>query len=182
MSLATRFDEPELAPIAVDWELMFTQAPTKSGLLYWRSLLAGRIMPERSDLDPRAMARLLPHVNLVEVRQTAPGTWNYIVTLQGGHSREVLGAVQGRKLSEIFPPALAARWRGAFDLPRSSKIPVRLVTGANTKGKSDMVSEALVAPLGPPSHVTALFWVFVASRYGASAMPEKRLHAGVAAQ
>lgn len=185
MSLASRFEESEfspieLSPIAVDWDLGFTRAPTKSALLYWRSLLAGRAMPDRHDLDPRAMARFLAHVNLVNVREDAAGSCNYVVMLQGSHSREVLGSVQGRKLSEIFAQAAAVRWRGCFDLSRASQVPVRLVTRANTTGRNCVASETLIAPLGSPTGVVALFWVFAAWYDGAIAAPETGLRAGAA--
>jgi hypothetical protein len=172
MSLTSRFEEPELSPVAVDWELGFTRAATKSGLLYWRSLLARRAMPERHDLDPRAMARFLSFVSLVDVCAAAPGAWNYVVTLQGSHSREVLGAVQGQKLADIFAPAVAARWRGCFDLSRSSRLPVRLMTRA-TMSKTHLDCEALIAPLGSSGGVDALFWVFDAWRENQFAVPQK---------
>lgn len=173
MSLASRFDEPEWAPIAVDWNLGFSRAPTRNGLIYWRSLLCARAMPERHDLEPRAMARFLAHVNLVEAQPHGRSAWNYLATLQGSHLREMLGPVAGPSLPEIFPSMVASRWRSAFDLVRSSGVPLRIVTDESIGGRNQLACEALVAPLGKGRDVSALFWVFAAWRGGKSAIPEK---------
>ncbi|HEY3778680.1 MAG TPA: PAS domain-containing protein [Rhizomicrobium sp.] len=169
MSFTNRFDEHELWPIAIDWDLAFSRPETQQGYRYWQSLRQGRAMPERRELDPRAMARFLSFVNLVEMAPARAGAWNYTVTLQGSHSREVLGAAQGRSLAEIFPKPAFARWRSCFDLPRSGRMPVRLLTRASIRGKHHLACEALLAPLGRSPSVEALFWVFAAWRDGRSA-------------
>jgi hypothetical protein len=171
-----------LWPVALDWELAFTRPATQEGFHYWQSLRGARAMPQRSELDPRAMVRFLSCVNLVETAPAGPGSWNYIVTLQGSHSREVLGAAQGRNLSEIFPKAVFARWRNCFDLPRSSRRAVRLVTRVSSGGKNHFACEALLAPLGQASGVEALFWVFCAWPYAKIPGPEKNIPAPAEAQ
>jgi hypothetical protein len=51
---------------------------------YWRSVLNGRTMPARSDIDPAGMRRLLPHVFLIDVVDRPPRfRWRLVGTRIG---------------------------------------------------------------------------------------------------
>jgi hypothetical protein len=158
-SAARLSPQSELSPVTVDWDLAFLQAPTRQGLAYWQSLRNGHQFPSRRALSPRAMRNFLGHVNLVDVVPGAGSSFDYIISLQGEHAREVFGRLAGRKLREILSPALEQRWRKSFDLPRTATAPVRLFTRAGTAGKNWLACEALLAPLGEDSRVQTLFWV-----------------------
>jgi hypothetical protein len=164
-SLARISPQSELAPITVDWELAFTRPATKSALAYWRSLCRGRPMPARTDLNPRAMREFLNHVSVVDVVPDPAHAFEYIVSLQGMHPREVLGNVKGRRLEEIFSQELAERWRGCFEHSRAAAAPVRLLTRASTLAKNWLACEVLIAPLANDAgQLQSLFWVFAAWR------------------
>lgn len=152
--------QSELSPITVDWDLAFVQAPTRQGLAYWQSLRNSHQFPSRRALSPQAMRNFLGHVNLVDVVPGAGGSFDYIISLQGEHAREVFGHLAGRKLHEILSPPLEQRWRKSFDLPRAAAAPLRLFMRAGTAGKNWLGCEALLAPLGEAGRVHALFWVF----------------------
>jgi hypothetical protein len=122
-------------------------------------------MPARSELSPRAMRDFLSHVSVVDVVADAVHGFEYIVSLQGMHSREVLGNVKGRRLGEILSPELAERWRDCFGHSRAAAAPVRLLTRASTLSKNWLACEALIAPLGDGGgQLRSLFWVFAAWR------------------
>ena len=161
MKPAVQLQDPELWPITVDWELDFLRAPTRQALAYWRALAGGRRMPARSELSPRAMKNFIAFTNLIDVTNVREDRRDYMVSLQSGHSRDVLGDVKGRRLCDIFPPTLEQRWRECFDLPSDSQSPVRLLTRASTQNKNWLACEVLLAPLGESQRVQALFWVLV---------------------
>jgi hypothetical protein len=162
MEAVQNLEQPGLWPITVDWELRFSSPQVQKALAHWQSLLGGRQMPARRELNPRAMKAFIHYVNLVDVIPTSTGQWDYVVALQSAHGSEILGDVKGRRFAEIFPPAMVQRWRGCFDLPRRSGAPVRLLTRASTQRRNWLACEALLAPLGEGQEVTAIFWVFIA--------------------
>ena len=161
MKPAVQFQQPELWPITVDWELRFSRPQAQKALAYWQSLLAGRQMPARRELTPRAMKAFITYVNLVDVLSLGNDKWDYVISLQSADAHAVLGDIKGRRLAEIFPFAIERRWRGSFDLPRAGKAPVRLLTRASTGGKNWLACEVLLAPLGEREVVDSIFWVTV---------------------
>jgi hypothetical protein len=55
---------------------------------YWRSLLAGRPMPARSDIDPAALGRLLPNIFLIDViGRPSRFRWRLVGTAIGAAER-----------------------------------------------------------------------------------------------
>ena len=58
---------------------------------YWRSKLAGRKMPSRSDLDPTEIKTHLPSIILVDVLYDADGKADFVYRLLGTHEVEVRG-------------------------------------------------------------------------------------------
>ena len=162
MDAAPQIQQPFVWPITVDWELAFTRPPAQKAIAYWRSLLHGRRMPTRRELNPQAMKDFLKYVNLVDVLSLAAGEWDYAVSLQSTDACEVLGDIKGRRFAEVFPPHHAQRWRNSFDLPREEKTPVRLLTRASTRNKNWLACEVLLAPLGEHDRVTSIFWLTAA--------------------
>jgi hypothetical protein len=122
-------------------------------------------MPARGELSPRAMQDFLSHVSVVDVVADPVHGFEYIVSLQGMHPREVLGNVKGRRLGEIFSLELAHRWRSSFERSRAASAPVRLLTRASTLAKNWLACETFIAPLGDGAgQLQSLFWVFAAWR------------------
>jgi hypothetical protein len=157
--------EGELSPIAIHRDLAFVQPATRKGHAYWHGLCGERPMPARGDLRPRAMREFLDHVNLVDVIADGADRFDYAVSLQGTRGRDLFGHMQGRRFSEMFPPALEARWRDSFEVIRVERAPMRFLTRASTFGKKWLLCEALLAPLGDEVHgLNAIFWVFASWR------------------
>ena len=67
---------------------------------YWHSVLDGRPMPSRRDIDPAGMRRLLPHVFLIDVIGQPPGfRWRLVGTRIGDVERREL---TGKSLEETI--------------------------------------------------------------------------------
>lgn len=150
-----------LAPITLDWDLGFTRTPTRFVLGYWRSLCAGRTMPQRREINPRPIRSFLRHVNLIDIRSEASGRVDYIVSLQGQHALEVFGPIAHKKLDDALPAHISERWRNCFDIARTAMRPVRFASRIASGGKLWLDSESLLAPLGQGKDVDSLLLVFV---------------------
>jgi hypothetical protein len=159
VSVARLEPQSRMFPITVDWQLAFLRPESARGLDYWQSLCAGRPMPHRRELNPRAMKGFLNYVNLVDVATDADGTVDYVLSLQSAHARDVFGPMAGR-LDQFLPVPVRQRWRDCFDLPRLSGRPARVSTRVSTVGKDWLACEALFAPLGD-GEVNSVLWVFI---------------------
>lgn len=85
---------------------------------YWTALSAGRLMPARSEVDPRGISGALHHTFLVE--RIAPGLARF--RLAGQHLSDIMGMdVRGMPLSTFFTPKardpLAELVKAVFDDP-----------------------------------------------------------------
>lgn len=141
--------EASFAPITVDWDLKFTKPYMKAAFEYWRSLCAGRKMPQRRELDPRSMREFLSHVNLVNVVRAADGSVaDYVLGLQGQHAVETYGPIVRRNLRQVLPPPIEARWRSCFGVACSAARPARFHSQVCAGGKLWLEAEVLLAPLG----------------------------------
>lgn len=141
--------EPSVSPLVLDWELAFERAPTKQAFAYWQSLCKGRITPRRRELSPMRMRPFLTHVNLVDIARAYGGAQpDYIMALQGQHSRDIYGEVAHRKLHEALPPHIVQRWLYAFGHVLEAARPARFFSSISTGGDSCLKGEALIAPLG----------------------------------
>ena len=149
-------------PLTVDWKLDFSKPPLQKARSYWQALCRDRRMPRRRELDPRAMKEFIRYVNLVDIVRSGTNAYEYIVSLQSNHARDVLGNIENRPLHEILPPAVAQRWRSAFDLPCLHAAPVRLTTRTSTIDRQWLDCEILLAPLGS-GDADAIFWAAMAS-------------------
>lgn len=156
-----RRSDAEAAQIAVDWDLAFSQPATNMAFFYWRSLCGARKMPARHELSPQAMRAFLTYVNLIDiVADPVNGSFEYRVSLQGQHARDVHGHVARRKLDEALPRQSEQRWSYCFETVRQAARPARFRSLIN--GKQWLDGELLVAPLGDEKNgVESLFCVLV---------------------
>ncbi len=155
--------EQSLPPIAVDDSLSFVQPATIAALAYWKSKLGGRSMPARADLDPREMRSFMPHIALVELRQTADGSQDYYIRLSGTNIEQVFGRLTGQLISEFLPPEIEARWRRMFDAARDAGAPVRITGRVAFQRKTWLQCELMIAPLGTDGKTISMFFVAVAT-------------------
>lgn len=85
---------------------------------YWKELCAGRLMPNRSDVDPRGISSILEHAFILE--KIAPGMAK--IRLAGQAINDVLGMeMRGMPISALFSPEarheIQAALENLFDGP-----------------------------------------------------------------
>ncbi|WP_287013773.1 PAS domain-containing protein [Actibacterium sp.] len=90
---------------------------------YWEGLRAGRVLPDRAEVDPRGLERALDHVFILE--RVAPGIVRFRVA--GSHLAGLMGMeISGMPLSALFTaaarPALAAHVQRLFDGPQTLRL------------------------------------------------------------
>ncbi len=112
---------------------------------YWEGLRAGRIVPQRSEVDPRGIERALEQAFVLE--RIAPGVARFRIA--GMHLNDVMGMeVRGMPLSALFAPAaredLGSLLEGVFDVPRSAEIALTAEPGL---GKPALEARMLLLPL-----------------------------------
>ncbi|MCG6903054.1 MAG: PAS domain-containing protein [Rhodobacter sp.] len=112
---------------------------------YWEGLRNGRLMPDRSEVDPRGMENALEFAFMLEC--VAPGVAR--VRIAGMHLNDLLGMeVRGMPLTALFEPA--ARERVAEVLARITNTPhvadLRLSSGRGV-GRALLTAQMYLAPL-----------------------------------
>jgi hypothetical protein len=152
-----------LPGIEIDKTLSFRHPLNVEALGYWRSLLKGRAMPARADLDPRAMRGFLADMGLMETRKKADGTSDYFVRLAGTRTEQIYGPVTGKLISEFLPPEIEARWRGALDAAVAAGGPVRTIGRMAFQKRTWLEVECLVAPLGDDGQTISMLMIVVAT-------------------
>lgn len=142
----------------IDPEVMLTQATTIKIYDYWRARRGTRIMPARSDIQPKDMRGLLPHAGLIE----AVGN-DYRVRLAGTHAEEIMGQITGKLFHEFLTPEIEARWRSVCDEARRTRGPLSVTGRLAFQGKNWLQTETFVGPLGEEGQeITMLLLGFVA--------------------
>lgn len=151
-----------LSPNEFDWTLSFEHRPNIQAYAYWSERSAGRRMPLRSDLDPRAMRQFTSHVGLVELRPLEGGNVDYFIRRAGSKWEEVYGPMTGKLLADFLPSHIQPAWREAFGKVREAGTPVRLTAQVDFLNKNWLQIEMLIAPLGEGDVASMLFTSFVA--------------------
>jgi hypothetical protein len=120
---------------------------------YWQSLCNGRIMPARSEVDPRILAGVLDRVFLLE--RLAPGLARF--RLAGAHLSDLMGMeVRGMPVSCFFLPeardAFAEALESVFSEP--AKVDMWLTGPRRLTGRT-MAARLMLLPLRDAAgHVT----------------------------
>jgi hypothetical protein len=112
---------------------------------YWDSLRAGRIVPDRSEVDPRDMSGLLRHTFLLE--KIAPGLARFRLT--GRNVSHLMGIdLQGMPLSALFLPetraTLAETLSAVFDEPAVARLKIE---SPPAFARQRLAAEAILLPL-----------------------------------
>ncbi|MEL7459565.1 MAG: PAS domain-containing protein [Pseudomonadota bacterium] len=112
---------------------------------YWDSLRADRLVPDRSDVDPRGLAGALEHAFVLE--RIAPGLARFRVA--GMHLSDLMGLeVRGMPISAIFSPdsrpKLATALEATFQEPAQVRMQLR---GEEGVGRTALGGELLILPL-----------------------------------
>ncbi|MCV6598419.1 MAG: PAS domain-containing protein [Mangrovicoccus sp.] len=129
---------------------------------YWEGLRAGRLVPRRSDVDPRGIDRALEHAFILE--RIAPGMARF--RLAGMHLNDLMGMeVRGMPLTSFFSPQerrdVSELLEYVFEEP--AKVRLRL-TAERSIGKPSLEAELLLLPLKSDlGDISRVLGCFVAS-------------------
>jgi hypothetical protein len=112
---------------------------------YWIRAAGGRKMPARSDLDPLQLARLLPHLGLIDVRA---GLEQACYRLAGTGLRDIYGQeITGKRLDELCSGERADYWRRVHARVAEGGLPLSGVVRGPTHGRDHVVLFWLRLPL-----------------------------------
>lgn len=112
---------------------------------YWEALRAGRLVPLRSEVDPRGIEGALDQSFILE--RVAPQVARFRVT--GGHLCDVMGMeVRGMPLTAMLSPASRQRAGEAlatvFDGPQTAEFILAAETGL---GRPELPARLLILPM-----------------------------------
>ncbi len=112
---------------------------------YWEALRRGRLVPARSDVDPRGIERALEYAFIIE--RVAPGMGRF--RLAGMHLNDLMGMeVRGMPLTAMFTPEgrrrIAEVTEAMFQDPAIVELTLRAETGI---GKPPLNARLLLLPL-----------------------------------
>ncbi len=112
---------------------------------YWDALRGARLVPDRSEVDPRGIERALEHAFILE--QVAPGVGR--LRIAGGHLSDLLGMeVRGMPLSALFLPEaridLASTLEQVCTTPSMATLSLQAETGI---GKPALDARLVLLPM-----------------------------------
>ncbi len=112
---------------------------------YWEALRQGRLVPQRSDIDPRGIERALEYAFVLE--RVAPQVARF--RLAGLHLTDLMGMeVRGMPLSTLFSPMARARLAEALGATFAGPAIVELKLTAETGlGKPALEARMILLPL-----------------------------------
>lgn len=120
---------------------------------YWLEKSAGRRMPERADINPCEIARLLPNISLVEVG--SQGTFKF--RLAGTRLREIFDReITGLSFADIDWGEKRDYWLSAFKWTAGEGKPTQGVLTGPRLHKEHLVQYWMKLPLGPMGKVSML--------------------------
>jgi len=138
-----------------DPTLAFTDPCYEQLLTLWRTKAGDRIMPVRSDMPPRALKGILPHVLMFERISQNPSSYRW--RLVGTSLTAVLGEHTGQSFEESVPPEHLPRWVGCCDFVLDGGQPIRFLGRVHVNGREYLDAENLFVPLandnGDPSFI-----------------------------
>ena len=128
-----------------DFREQTQQGPVGQIEAYWEGLRKGRIMPSRSEVDPRGISGVLEHAFILE--RVARGIGRF--RLAGMHLNDVMGMeVRGMPLTALILPdsrdAMSAALASVFDEPAVVRLSLVSDTGL---GRSQMDAKMVLLPL-----------------------------------
>ena len=122
-----------------------TPRPISELEAYWEGLRNGRLVPLRSEIDPRGMSGALEHAFVAE--RIAPGMARLRVS--GMHLADLMGMeMRGMPLSSLFEPegrgALAETLEAVFAEPAAAKLDL---VSPSSFGRSSLKADMILLPL-----------------------------------
>ncbi len=125
---------------------------------YWEALRGGRLIPKRSEIDPRGIEQILEYAFIIE--RIAPGIAR--LRIAGSHLTDMMGMeVRGMPLTAFFAPAARRRVSGLleemFQTPAIVDLRMTSQTIAATAIPARMILLPLKSDLGDVSRCLGCF-------------------------
>ncbi len=152
-------------PVEVDLDVGLKADVLQQIHAYWVSKCGAGTMPDRLDIDPHEMGRLLPFVSLFEVSRTADGI-ELFPRLAGQEMERVMGPIHLRPLDQTLAPHIVERWKNIAAIVVEIRKPIRTVGVVHHREKHYIRSEVYAAPLthgGPDVGMILVGTVFTMS-------------------
>ncbi len=124
----------------------------REGIAYWQSLCGDHAMPQRADLNPRAIPRLLSRLVLIRVLEDGADFEYVIVGDEVG--RAYRAPLAHRRISDIERemPNTIGFWATVYRQMYRSGLPVAVHMVAGYDGEANFSDgEVVLLPLGPAS-------------------------------
>jgi hypothetical protein len=117
---------------------------------YWRSCAKNRSMPSRADINPAAIAALLPGISILEA---APGS-RLIYRLAGTRLREIFGQeVTGKSVFDLGLGEKQSYWRAVYRRVIDEKLPMQGAVKGPVVDRDHVVLFWMRLPLGDDAAV-----------------------------
>jgi hypothetical protein len=112
---------------------------------YWRSCANGRPMPSRADINPAAIAALLPGISILDA---APQS-QLIYRLAGTRLREIFGQeVTGKSVFDLELGEKASYWRAVYRKVVDERVPMQGAIKGPVMDRDHVVLFWMRLPLG----------------------------------
>lgn len=113
---------------------------------YWEGLRAGRLMPQRADIDPRGMESALEYVFMLELVAPRVGR----MRIAGNHLQEILGMeVRGMPLSAFFDPEVREKLGHVIERVTNTPLIAEFkIASKRSIGHPALSGRMYLAPLG----------------------------------
>lgn len=134
-------------PTFVDCNAAFEAEILREAADYWHLKKGERTMPDRADIEPAEIRRLLAYVSLFEIEKKASGEVEVFPRLASRELERVIGPLQNKPLFQVLEPSTVLRWKMFAKLVIETEGPVRITGPVHHKGKHYITAETLLAPL-----------------------------------
>ncbi len=154
-----------MAPLDVDRTLSFDHPVLRTGYGYWLEIAAGRTMPDRKDIDPRALGSNLHHFSLFNLRYDENRQIELSPRLIGEEFASVFTNLSEAPLEDVLAPDVMKRWLSLCTVVLDEIRPIRILAQVQHMGLHHMQYEMLLAPLSDGgADIRNLFVVQVVDR------------------
>lgn len=132
--------------------------PLAEALAYWQGKRAGRLMPQRRDIDPSELRSLLPHIQLVEP-VAAEGRWRFRYRLVGTAIVEAYGGeLTGRHVDELISGERARFVHDYYGKVCDGRRPVFVRSRYLSRKAVDLTANRLLMPLSADGERVSLIF------------------------
>ncbi|HEY0106680.1 MAG TPA: hypothetical protein VGB91_11400 [Rhizomicrobium sp.] len=144
-----------------DGGLQFRSPKLKECLELWTRIAAGKTLPARGDLTPRAMKNFLSSVIVWDVLRGESGV-RFRLRVMGSGPQRIWGGKAGDFLDEVVPEPFRTRWHRLAHLSLALRAPLRCHGTVQFANQTYYHSETFQAPLaGEGDEPDALMFVHI---------------------